>query len=306
MQQRNKNIICKACKALLFFTSGIFASYIASAQYSYEYAVAGGGGLSSLQYKITKGSTSQGWGGYIGGDFLIKQKQWGLGSGIHGAFYNSTVNASDLTQYNEVNNPAYPGKFYFQARINNYSEKQEAFFLNIPLKVQYRQSQGRGLYAEAGVAVGIPLSTHYKGHIDTLITTGFSEYTGNTYADLPVYGFGTYTNVNSSGSIGFKLQWTINGQVGMQWRWQGMLLYTGAYVQYGLNNIRRNADLPLVNYQQSRPSQFSFNSITNAVFDHNGQPYSLVQRVNVLAAGLTVRLTLAEKHKVFTDINRSK
>jgi hypothetical protein len=70
-------------------------------------------------------------------------------------------------------------------------------------------------------------------------------------------------------------------ETGMKWQiGENVSLYTGAYCDYGLNSVAKNANQPFINYSVERPSEFTANSVLTA----------LTSKVNIITAGIKVRL----------------
>jgi hypothetical protein len=58
-------------------------------------------------------------------------------------------------------------------------------------------------------------------------------------------------------------------------------LYTGLFLDYGLNNIQKSNDKHIIEYQVSNASQFKYNSVLNS---------GMVDKVNLMSVGIKVKI----------------
>ena len=78
----------------------------------------------------------------------------------------------------------------------------------------------------------------------------------------------------------------LSGEAGVKWNiGNAMYLYTGAYIDYGLNNIKKDTPKSLLGYDNKAakfPDGFVYNSMAN----------SLSEKIAPLSIGLKVRFSL--------------
>ncbi len=255
---------------------------VATAQHRQEVSVNAGAGLSSLIFSYGNSEQKLGFGGKVGlGYQYFLSPSWGVVSGVDFGFYNAT---STLAR-NVYSQPAIDGfdgsDFTFTATYTGYEEKASTVMLTIPLMAQYQTGDGKGLYVAFGAKVGIPISAKYKasGHLLTEgnYGTGF-HYSG----DLPERGF-TDSYQHYTADLDLKASFMLALELGAKWQLPGKyILYTGAYCDYGLNNINgTNTNGVLVAYQSQTPADFKRQSVAGSS-----------DRMNSLAIGVTLRLSL--------------
>ena len=296
-----KNIIIAMFPLLL--SGGIFA------QHDHEFSVYGGGGLSALKYKVTYGDQKLGFGGHFGlGYHFFFSPNWGIGTGAELGFYNSKVSMNNLdVRYGTTDIQGVP--FDFISKVNTFKEKQHAMMLQIPLMLQFQTNKPdskRQFFAAAGGKAGIPLNGKYRTTAD-LSNAGYYPYENALYDTQTFMGFGDFAGRKANGSLDFKTAFFLSAEAGMKWKlndkWS---LYTGVYVDYGLNNIvetKNFSPLPtIVEYNRANPTEFAMNSIIKSQYISNissqgtGTPQT-IDKITPIAAGIKLRLTFGKNCK---------
>ena len=270
---------------------------VLSAQSNHEFSVYLGGGLSTLNYSVTTGEQKMGFGGHIGlGYTFFFSPNWGLGTGVEFALYNSKFNLNNLTTNYTLTDPtAAPGQgqFDFISKLGNYEEKQSAGLLQIPLMLQFQTDGNHKFYAAAGGKIGLPISASYKVDNATLENSGFYSYESYTYTTQIFRGFGSNQR-SYKDDLSFKTAFFASVEAGMKWRLSDNLsLYTGAYFDYGFNNIRKDGQAKqFVEYSTTDdPRDFKVHSVTYAQYTESGKaPRAFTDKVSPLAAGIKLRL----------------
>jgi outer membrane protein OmpA-like peptidoglycan-associated protein len=272
----------------------------ATAQTQHEVSVYAGGGLGTLQDKFIEGKGKQNFGGNAGfGYTYFFNKHWGLGTGIGASFFSGKYNIPSLPeQYNIPNGFGLGEDFDFRYVAEGYSERQRTIFLDIPLMAHFQIGK---FYAALGGKIGIPVNTTFKNSLDRLRTAAQTSYTGQTGEvieleyNMPEIGLGYFDNISNNGKLRFKPAFFASAEVGTKLKLSEKLsLYIGAYIDYGLNNIKKEgAEQPFIDYNNTTfnnaPAVFHPNSILSSTAQQTGKP--MVERVAPLAAG--IRLTLA-------------
>jgi len=99
---------------------------------------------------------------------------------------------------------------------DGYQDRQRIMSLQVPLMLQFQGGDWHKFYFDAGAKAGVPLYNRFR-------------------SDNPKYG--------NSSEPELKPAFFASGEVGMKWKFKNhVYLYTGAYLDYGLNNILRKSD----------------------------------------------------------------
>ncbi len=266
-----------------------------SAQEFTETGFIGGGGMTLIKSKTDKNIKSGGFSYDFGIDYTyFLTSQWGASLGINfNAFSGKTTLSNFYDSYN-IDNPAYKTNegyyFSFTAEGENYTEKQQSMFLSIPVLAVFRSGGGRNyyntyvkpgelnltFYGTTGVKILLPFSGKYEGNFDKLTTSGYSEYTNQTHTDEPEYGFATYHNLQTNGSLNLKTGLDFYLEGGVEWAFSNeRKLYTGIYFDSALTSIYKNTDPHLVQYQTSAPDKFVHASVLNTYNKFNGISFGI-------------------------------
>jgi len=197
-----------------------------------------GGGLHNLSYDLQNGTQSGRLGNAINAGYsYFFNQHWGIQSGLGLQWFNarSTVNYLSATPQVDMDGEA----MEFRANYNNWQEKQQALFMDIPLTIQYRHtlSSKIRLQGSAGGKISIPISSSYKSTGGSIISTGYYSRLNAELSDLPEYGFTTITN-SYNGKLSLRPLYMATVDVGGLYALSPKVdLYVGAYVNYGLNNV---------------------------------------------------------------------
>jgi outer membrane protein OmpA-like peptidoglycan-associated protein len=132
----------------------------------------------------------------------------GIKTGFEIASYNASLKLNDF-RIDNANT------------IVSYKERQNITMLQFPLMLQFQYPiKITGIYAAAGGKIGLPVSGKYNG--SGIISTEGSEY-----------------KIKAKGDQNFKTAFLISMETGLKWKIKDwLLLYTGGYLDYGLNNIK--------------------------------------------------------------------
>jgi outer membrane protein OmpA-like peptidoglycan-associated protein len=257
-----------------------------------EFNINVGAGMSTFQYNPRFGVLNAGYGGGAGiGYTYFFSSKWGIKTGLDLAIYSAKTTADRMELEYLIPTPqGLTDNFYLRAAYSNYEEKQKAMFLQLPVMVQFQTPVKRDFfYIAAGLKIGLPFSGTYESTIETLKTTGYSNFTGQQYNDMPIYGFDTYRNVKPSGDLDLGIAYLLALETGMKWTLQGKnSLYTGIYLDYGLNNISNQSTQNLLDYNSSSPKNYQYSSLLNA----QSGGISLSDKVYPLSVGIKIRLGL--------------
>jgi outer membrane protein OmpA-like peptidoglycan-associated protein len=264
------------------FLSIIFLAIITlqvSAQEKGSFLTINGGlGPSGFNYDL-KGINSEGvvqhklgWNANVGYSYFFTPG-FGLTTGVGISYYNSIgkyTNGFERDNYFnlgiQMDDDSYygPNEYELRARLFNWQESQQAYFIDIPLMISLKHKFGDkktfGLFLNAGAKIKIPVIRKDFYVIDNydgmLNVSGYYEvYNLEIGAQpdpqTPEHGFGTINNPNEkldwNGEISIKPSIALVGEagflIGLSRRVDLML---GAYIDYGLNNIKKGDNSPLL------------------------------------------------------------
>jgi hypothetical protein len=285
----------------------------------HEVSIYGIAGYSRLEYSFNRSvipttdiflsgnKTSGGLG--IGYAFALHPyiNQGNIVTGIEMVSYTAVATANNITG-SAPNRYSFNGRYeemYFNSAITGYSEKQSVTYFQIPLMLEFRMPKfdKHKWYAAAGAKFGFVFanlsgfSGSYTAKADRLITTGYLPGREETLSDMPDNGFVNVANTSWKGDLDFGFNVSLTAETGLRWaltdQWG---IYAGVFADYGLKNISPMKKTgAIVNYQESRPHAFSYNSIVNAQHPSGG---TYVDKINLLSIGLKVKIGLRLKEKV--------
>lgn len=263
----------------------------------YEIGLFGSGGLSALRYTPANGSTPSYDPGYsFGWDVaLFFTKQLAFRTGINMASYNAHVSFDRQENRYPVATPdglPADSRFYLVAEYQQYEEQQEALYVRFPLMVQYRMPGEKArFYTAAGFQIGLRANATYRIRSGAVTTKGYSDYTWQYYEGFPGHNFDTYPNVSAVGKLDFGVALSGVLETGVIWKInEGSALYTGIFVEYGINDIRKgNPSKESIVYDSDSSSPgYRYNSILHSQTD--GTP--ITGKVQPFAVGLRLRWSI--------------
>jgi hypothetical protein len=258
---------------------------IAVAQ-SHEFSIHAGGGLSSLSYKFAAGKTEGGigGGGGVGYTYYINDN-FGIATGLGVALYGAKTTSDAFSDQYDIQDNNDNLRFTYSI-AGGYEENQRATLLTIPVMLQYRAPFGyyssMSFYAAGGVKLGLPMSA--KATIMSNNTTsGYYSYENLTYENLPQHGFVNEMEGDMIKSdIDLGLATILALEAGLHFSLgETTGLYTGLFLDYGVNNIQKSKDKHVIEYQPANSSQFKYNSILNS---------GMVDKINLMSVGIKVKI----------------
>jgi hypothetical protein len=257
-----------------------------------EIALYGGGGLSILSYSLDKnGFKSSGMSGVAGIGYTWNiNYHFGIVTGMEVSNYNAKTTYDAVSMEKDYGTGS--NRLNFQYSMNNYVEEQDVTFITIPAMLQYSMplSGSSKFYVSGGCKIGLPIHTNATIYPGTVNTLGHYYFENQTYAsypgvDMSEYGFVAGLKPSPVKSdIDVTVSVTASLETGARFYINdNILLYTGAYFDYGLNDIRSEKSRGLINFQEYNPSEFKYASVLNT-------PH--VNQVKTLGIGLKVKLSL--------------
>lgn len=277
---------------VLFFCFALSAT----AQTAGEWNISLGAGGHSLRYGVEQGSTKLGLGGTLGvGYTAFFSRSVGLSFGLEADLYGSSLNIGSLSrEYLIPTPPDLEGNFFLQSVYSGIEEKQHAVFLQVPLMLQFQQpvSKKSFFYLAAGAKAGFAVWQTWSQTVETLTTTGYSDYTRQPFSDMPNHGFETKTGSEESGNLKFDSPVMLALEVGFKWKTSNKnAIYTGVYVDYGLTDIVKPDAKKLIEYNSSDPA----NPIRNSVLQ--SELLNSSQGVKPFAVGVKLRIAFGRGEK---------
>ena len=293
----------KILSIALFLSCGTIGLF---AQHDHEFSLYGGGGSSTLNYKTPIGVQKNGLGGHFGlGYHLFFSQKWGIGTGAELAFYNSWFKMTDLDiRYNTFDRNGDP--FEFRSMINGYIEnRQRVMALQIPLMLQFQTNKADSksqFFMAVGGKAGIPMREKYRATAD-LSNAGYYANEDALYDTQEFMGFGNFSNRKDKGNLNFKTMFLASAEAGIKWNLnEKRSLYAGAYLDYGLNNIKKKQDISslpsIVEYNRANPTEFAVNSIFQSQYTQSGTlPHAFTEKIIPIAVGIKLRLAFGKDNK---------
>ena len=268
----------------------VAGNVIAQNQSKHEMSVWGAGGLSSFKYSMDAGTNKKGGGGSLGmGYNYFLTDQWSIGTGLELAFYNSKGTFDSYFDAYDSNDGQYD--FEFRTTVTNYQEEQNAMFVNVPIMAQlqlpiFAENQ---FYVAGGIKLGIPVSKKYKITNASMANSGYYPNWSNQQELIldsqEFMGFGKFDRRDIKGDFDLKTACLLSFEAGIKWRLsQALALYTGAYLDYGLNAINNKGSKKLVEYNSETPEEFINNSVMQT---------AMIDKVTPIALGVKVRMAFS-------------
>ena len=247
----------------------------------HEFSINVGGGVSNFR-------TQQNIWGLTGsaglGYHYFLNSRWAIGTGANFAVYNGGIANNNLNQQHATENGFSGTPFDFLVSSSNYKESQRATMITIPLMAQYLGEGERAFYAAMGGKIAVPVSAS-STQSGTFTTKGYYPNLNVTYQNIPNYGFVTnHPFPNNITDIKLKTAIMASAEAGVRWRLsETKTLYTGVYVDLGLNNIlNETTAASVVVHQPNTPAQFVYNTAA--------------KRVSPFATGITLRLAFGRRN----------
>ncbi len=232
-------------------------------------SLTGNTGSSNLRYALDNGNQSKaklGYGGSIGYQYFFTPN-WGISTGLGLDYYASSAKYAASYQTNSLfevknmidndfDNPATYNTLY---QLNNWKEKQEAYLLEIPLKLNYQKRwveyRDFGVYTGLGCKLQMPVfSQKYSVQSGSELTVwGYYPKWDVTFGKGPNIihsGFGSNENISDEApytnqKLDLKTGVALAGDLGVIFRLRdGLDLTLGAYLDYGLTTIKKGNKNP--------------------------------------------------------------
>lgn len=157
------------------------------------------------------------------------------GVGIQTFSSVSTLNLTESTPAIDTDMDIY----VHNAKFNNWLEKQQVMFVEIPLAGQFKQriNDKISMLLSLGAKLSIPVSAAYKTTGGEIVTTGYYPQYNIELSNLPNHGFSTITK-SFTGKYSLNPLYSAIAELGASYKLTEKIdLHAGGYFNYGLNNI---------------------------------------------------------------------
>lgn len=268
--------------------------------HKHEFSLGGSAGVMSLNHKLIEGEGSSSMSGGIGfGYTYFFKKNIGITTGLDFAFYNQDLKFGELSGNQQAFDIDLQKDFEFRYSLFNYKEEQSVFYLNIPimLNFQYAETESVAFYAAGGFKIGLPINGKYKSAGGDLKTSGYFPHNGDVIDDIPFRGFGEFPVTSHDDKIKYGMSFSLAFETGAKWELpNNMFLYTGVFVDYGLNDIKekQTEENLLVQYNSLNPEDHIYNGILSSTYQKDGQNKSIISKINTMGYGIKVRLAFGK------------
>lgn len=255
----------RVMKKILITITLAFMSLLILGQSKGLYLTLGGSlGANEYRYELDNGSQSRplfGYGGVVGVQYYFT-RHWGLGTGVGLTYYHSQGKYWNNYQENpeqysfehmtdgDVNPQSAFSDYTLRLGLSQWKERQEGYFLEIPLLLMYQTKWGKsqqwGLYFGVGGKFQLPVfgEGYEVEEGSELSVKGYSnkyelEYPISGAGDLSRYGFGTNDELSYEGDLNVKYGFALSTELGILKSLSRRVdLTLGAYFDYGLSNIK--------------------------------------------------------------------
>lgn len=266
-----------------------------------EISVGISGGISALHYSVSEGKFKPQGGASLNLGYLLKITDlWGIGTGTELSLYRSKVNIDRYSDnYTVLSNSIPDGSseqntFDFRFTYTNFREEQKALYLNIPIFFQLQSDNHSGIYAKAGIKIGIPITATRNNRYSALKTSAYFPYEDIEYTDLTNHGFGNYPAARNKSDL--KLKYSLSPFAEIGWKWHlgaHQNIYAGIYGEYGVRKIYDTAnEKPFLQY--SEDGTITGNPIWESSRQNGKSPKALLSSpVHLMSIGVTVRWAIS-------------
>lgn len=274
---------------------GLMACSVGYSQSKHEISAWGIGGFSSLNYDSSLGERDNrtGMGVGIGYSYAIT-KNISINTGLEYASYKANYFQHELKDATYMTNDG-TDDFEFRYTVRNYKERQIHKTLNIPIMVQYQTEGDYAFFGSLGGKIGIPIKSEYSVTRLFMKTTGYYEQYGGLILDEPEFmGFGLYgypEGREGNKDLDMKLAFMLSAEAGLKCKlYKSMSLYTGLYVDYGINDVRDNKNKEFQEYNTTNPENIIHNSVLASGYTSDGEWKNMTDKVIPISFGIKVRL----------------
>ncbi|MDR1346326.1 MAG: OmpA family protein [Bacteroidales bacterium] len=262
-----------------------------------EISIHAGGGLSTLNYRLSQGKQSQGFGGNFGVDYtFFLGKHFGIATGAGVSLCNASVRLDGvLSRIPELIDED-GDQYELRTSFINYTERQQAIFFRIPIMVHFRTTGRISFYAQAGAVLNIPVSSRYEVNNATLSNTAYYPLYDVSLTSPSFMGLGDFPDRNTRDKLSLKTIVSASAEVGVRWQLKNpaWAFYTGVYADYGLNDaLKGGRDKEILRQNAATPDEFTTNSVLSS---RHAPQSSFTGKVSLMSVGLKVWISFGLLH----------
>ncbi|MDR0385468.1 MAG: outer membrane beta-barrel protein [Prevotellaceae bacterium] len=263
----------------------------AAKELRHEISIYGAGGISAFNYSLDMGGLktdgANSFSAIIGAGYTWNiNDRLGIATGFEMTKYGAKASYDAISGSRIYGKES--GRFNFIYAMNNYVEEQEIICLSIPAMLQYSVdlTNHTKFYMSGGCKLGLPVRAEATIFPETVNTSGYYYFENQSYTDKPELGFvsGLNPDAVTDDIHVVHLSVTASLETGARFSLKdNILLYTAAYIDCGLNNIRSEKyRSDLINYQEYNTANLKYSSVLNT--SHAG-------KARIFGAGLKVKVS---------------
>ncbi|WP_189605462.1 hypothetical protein [Salinimicrobium marinum] len=273
---------------LLMLVCGIIGS--SHGQTKNEISLYMQGSFSKLDYEVFQENSDMENGfGFGAGYSYYLSENWSIGTGAELQYFEGSAYLSSVEDvYSTLDMEG--EEFEFRYQLKDFRENQYAYYLNVPLKIQYETGNITRFYAAAGAKLGFEIQSEYEASASSLTTSGYYEQYDVELSAPGFSGFGNFGPMNASRlELGLVTNLVLNMEAGVKFMLENdRAFYMGLFLDYGLKDIKPEENQGnLIAYNSEDPVDLMngsmLSSINNKSFNH------YVDEVKTLAFGLKIQ-----------------
>ena len=247
------------------------------------------GSFSKLDYEVLqqKSEMENGFGIGIRYAYFLNE-HWSLATGVGMQYLKGSVSLPATGGAYDSQDPEGEA-FEFRYRAEGISENQQAYFLDIPLQVQYETGGNIRYYAAGGIKAGIVLDSQFDSQIRSLESSGYYPQYDVELAGPEFAGFGEFGPVKRSGAeLELQTNVVLHLENGVKFLLENeKTFYIGLFLDYGLKDIQpKSTDALYLPYDPQDPTSFTTSSVLASRLGTASSP--LAEEVKTIAFGLKI------------------
>ncbi|MDT0686964.1 hypothetical protein [Autumnicola psychrophila] len=249
--------------------------------------------FSKLDYEVLgqKNDMENGLNFGVGYSYYLSD-YWSIGTGAELQYTEGSAYLSSIEDaYTSLDMEG--EEFEFRYRAEDFFEYQYAYFLNIPLQVQYETQGITRFYAAGGLKAGFVLQSEYEAQASSLTTSGYYKQYDAELRNPRFAGFGEFGSMDTSRSeLGLRTNFILNMEAGVKFMLENdKALYMGLFIDYGLKDVKPEQNQQnLIAYNTEDPTNFMNRSLLSSANNTDSTEY--VEEVKTLAFGLKIQYAL--------------
>jgi hypothetical protein len=250
---------------------------------SNEFIIFGGVGMPVFMSSGTSVSGFTGDAGIGYTTFFSQQIGFHLGMGFGFINLDARIDNKETVTFGMIDENSLLFDKY--TTLSDYKETKKATFLSIPAMLQFQQTPTRirphVFYAMGGAKFVFQQQTDYNASVATLSNAAYYPEFDNWAATQEFANLGIFDGNNNDGKFNPELFVNLAFEAGMKWRISNnTILYTGAFLDYALNDPARN-------YRQPYGEFITPDHLTNLTL------LTHANKINLTTVGIKLRLSFS-------------